>query len=420
MALPEFSILIPVYNEAENIAALLRGLQAEVPGDYEILVVYDFDEDSTLPAIRRMEPPVPNLRLIKNTIGRGVVNAIRAGFAASDSWLGVVVTMGDRSDPPSRIPALVAKLRQGYDVVAGSRYMAGGQQIGGPKLKGFLSRTAGRLAYWLTGVGIHDVTTNFRGYSRRLISQIPIESRGGFELGLELTVKCHLRGWRVAEVPSTWHDRSAGASRFRLFAWLPGYLRWYLRLLTGDPLGLSRRIRKLRDAGVQPGDHQFFGVYELPDYGWTVYRYKRAIMVLPVTAAGKLVLIRVHRPNDAPGAGDWEFPGGALEPGEGVLEAARRELNEETGYETADVGTLLAGKFEAIPGMGSYPHEVVLFRDCVRSNPVGGVGHEGILEVDEFTPDQVTELVAKGRLTSLPTVAGIWLLQEAGRVARAN
>lgn len=228
---PEVSLVIPVYNEADNIGPTLRGIERDVPGDFEILVVYDFDADSTLPAIRALDPPVPNLRLVKNDLGKGVVNALRAGFAASVGTLGVVVMMADLSDPPEHVAAMVDALRRGADVVAGSRYMTGGRQIGGPKLKKFLSATAGRLAYRCTSIGIHDVTSNFRAYSRRLLDSTTVESKGGFEVGLELTTKCHRRGWHVAEVPVTWHDRSAGQSRFRLFQWLPSYLHWYLQLL---------------------------------------------------------------------------------------------------------------------------------------------------------------------------------------------
>ena len=85
--------------------------------------------------------------------------------------------------------------------------------------------------HYLAGLPIHDATNNFRAYSRRVVEEIPIEGQAGFALALELTLKAHWHGWRVAEVPTTWHDRSAGQSRFRLFAWLPHYLRWYLRAL---------------------------------------------------------------------------------------------------------------------------------------------------------------------------------------------
>jgi hypothetical protein len=172
-SVPEFSIVVPVYNEAENIIPELRAIERDVRGEFEILIVYDFEEDTTLPSIRGMDPPIARVRLVRNDLGKGVVNAIRKGFIASRGRLGAVVTMADLSDPPERINAMVGKLRDGCDVVAGSRYMKGGSQIGGPFIKRTLSRLAGESSYWLSGVGIHDVTTNFRAYSRRVVKQIP-------------------------------------------------------------------------------------------------------------------------------------------------------------------------------------------------------------------------------------------------------
>ena len=121
----------------------------------------------------------------------------------------------------------------GADVVAGSRYMRGGRQVGGPLLKRTMSRAAGLSLHWLGGLPVHDATSNFRLYSKRLLNQVTIESRGGFELGLELTVKAYRLGMRVAEVPTTWRDRTAGQSRFKLLEWLPRYLHWYWRGMAG-------------------------------------------------------------------------------------------------------------------------------------------------------------------------------------------
>ena len=118
-------------------------------------------------------------------------------------------------------------IRHGADVVAGSRYMPGGRQEGGPLVKRTLSRLAGVSLHYLAGLPIRDATTNFRAYSRRVVEQIPIEGAASFALAMELTLKAHWRGWRVAEVPTTWRDRTAGQSRFRLFAWMPHYLHWY-------------------------------------------------------------------------------------------------------------------------------------------------------------------------------------------------
>jgi glycosyltransferase involved in cell wall biosynthesis len=223
------SVILPVYNEEGNIAACLRGLAKALDGlDHELLVCYDFDEDTTLPAIARMENKPAAVKLIRNSLGRGPAHAIRAGFQAARGDV-LVVTMADLSDPPEAIRAMARKIREeGADVVSGSRYMDGGSQTGGPWLKTFLSRTAGRSLHCLAGLGTHDATTNFRAYSRRFIESVRIESEHGMELALELTVKAHRTGYRVDEVPSSWQDRSAGESRFRLWKWLPRYLRWYL------------------------------------------------------------------------------------------------------------------------------------------------------------------------------------------------
>jgi dolichol-phosphate mannosyltransferase len=135
--------------------------------------------------------------------------------------------MADGSDDPREIPAMLELARGGADVVAGSRYMRGGRQIGGPPLKRTMSRAAGLSLHWVGGLPVHDPTSNYKLYSRRLLDQVQIESTAGFELAIELTVKAHLLGMKVAEVPTTWRDRTAGQSRFLLRKWLPNYLRWY-------------------------------------------------------------------------------------------------------------------------------------------------------------------------------------------------
>jgi glycosyltransferase involved in cell wall biosynthesis len=224
------SLVVPVYNEAENIQPFLRDVESAVREPYEILIVYDFPEDSTLPAIAALDPPCASVRLVHNTLGKGVLNALKAGFQASHGDV-VVVMMADRSDEPKDVAEMARLVRAGADVVAGSRYTQGGRQEGGPLLKRTLSRLAGASLHYLAGLPIHDATNNFRAYSRRVIEQIPIEGQGSFAVALELTLKAHWRGWRVAEVPTVWRDRAAGQSRFRLFAWLPHYLRWYFLAL---------------------------------------------------------------------------------------------------------------------------------------------------------------------------------------------
>ena len=199
---------------------------------YEVLVVYDFDEDSTVPAVERLRRQQPAFRLHRNTRGRGALNAIRSGLDAARAPH-VIVMMADGSDDPGDVDPMLAQARAGADVVSGSRYMPGGHQRGGPLLKRTLSRLAGLSLHWVGGIPTHDSTNSFRLYSRRLLESVEIESRGGFEIGIELTVKAHLAGMKVAEVPTTWYDRTAGKSRFRLLEWIPSYLRWYRKGMWG-------------------------------------------------------------------------------------------------------------------------------------------------------------------------------------------
>jgi dolichol-phosphate mannosyltransferase len=236
---PALSIVIPVYNEGENVVPTLRSVVEKTHvRPLEVLVVHDFDEDTTVPVVKRMQAEMPELRLHRNTLGRGVLNAMKSGLRAAKAPY-VLITMGDGSDDAADIDAMYELAQAGADVVAGSRYMRGGRQLGGPLLKRTMSRAAGLSLHWIGGLPTHDATSNFRLYSKRLLNQVSIESVGGFELGLELTVKAYRLGLRVAEVPTTWRDRTAGQSRFRLWQWLPRYLHWYWR-------GIGGRLRGTR------------------------------------------------------------------------------------------------------------------------------------------------------------------------------
>ena len=226
MAAPELAIILPVYNEGEAVEPVLRGLAATVRTPHEVVVVYDFDADTTVPVIQRLATEIPGLRGLRNDLGRGVLNAMKAGIAATSAPY-VLISMADGSDEPQVVDPMVALAKGGADVVAASRYMRGGRPIGGPLLKRVMSRVAGLTLHWFARVPTHDPTSNFKLYSRRFIDSVTIESTAGFELALELTVKATRAGRRVAEVPTTWRDRTSGQSNFKLRKWLPHYLHWY-------------------------------------------------------------------------------------------------------------------------------------------------------------------------------------------------
>jgi len=222
----ELSIVLPVYNEGEAVAPVVRALAAGVHCRCENLLVYDFDGDTTVPVARGLAAELPEVRPLRNDLGRGVLNAMKAGIAAARAPY-VLVSMADGSDEPEVVDRMFELARGGADLVAASRYMKGGHQVGGPFLKRLMSRTAGLSLHWFAGVPIHDPTSNFKLYSRRFLDSVTIESTAGFELALELSVKATLARRRLAEVPTTWRDRTSGQSNFKLRKWLPHYLHWY-------------------------------------------------------------------------------------------------------------------------------------------------------------------------------------------------
>jgi dolichol-phosphate mannosyltransferase len=227
MSNPPLTIVIPVFNEGANFRALWAELSGGITLPFTALVVYDFDADNTVPVVQEIiAAGEKRLKLVKNVYGRGVTNAIKTGLEALESGP-VLVTMADLSDELTTVDRMYELYLEGFDLVCGSRYMKGGRLIGGPFLKQLMSRLSGLTLHWFRGVPTHDATNSFKLYDAAMVHDLKVESVAGFELGLELTVKAFLSGYRIAEIPSVWRDRTAGASRFRVMHWLPHYLKWY-------------------------------------------------------------------------------------------------------------------------------------------------------------------------------------------------
>lgn len=237
MAAPRVSIVIPVYNEGESIMKCLDRMFEAVSLPCEVLLVYDSPGDSTVVYLNKYAEEEPRLVPLLNTYGPGPANAIRFGIDHSRSAV-VVVTMADGSDDPQQIDQLARLVERGVVVAAASRYVTGGQQVGGPYLKSKLSRLACISLYWLARVGVRDATNSFKAYSKDFVTQVGIDSSRGFELGLEMVAKARRLRLPVAEIPTIWLDRSFGVSNFRMGEWLPAYLRWY-RFAFGPRLSLN-------------------------------------------------------------------------------------------------------------------------------------------------------------------------------------
>jgi dolichol-phosphate mannosyltransferase len=225
LSAPELEIVIPVYNEGRNIVGVLETLARHVRTPFRVLICYDRDDDDTLPALADPRIAGVPVTLVKNR-GRGALGAVLTGFDETSAPAAVVFPADDDYNA-SQLDAMVAKFRQGNDIVCASRFIPGGCMVGCPPLKATLVRSAAWALHHLARLPTRDASNGFRLFSQRLLREVPVESSVGFAYSLELLVKAHRLGWKIGEVPVAWYERKAGQSRFRVLRWLPQYLRWF-------------------------------------------------------------------------------------------------------------------------------------------------------------------------------------------------
>jgi dolichol-phosphate mannosyltransferase len=241
---PRVTIVIPAYNEGDHILPGLNRILEAVETPADIVIVVDSADDTTVKPIAALSKKHPQVSIAVNDYGRGPANAIRYGIDHAVAPT-VVVTMADGCDDPRQIDDLVLLVERGVVVAAASRYMAGGQQVGAPRFKSFLSSSAGRSLHSFASAGTRDATNSFKAYNTEFVRSVGIDSRDGFEIGLELTAKARRLRLPVAEIPTIWLDRQAGVSNFRLAEWIPKYLRWY-RFAFGPRLTIDQLNAKMK------------------------------------------------------------------------------------------------------------------------------------------------------------------------------
>jgi len=232
---PRVSIVVPVYNEGEAVAAVLDRISESVKLPFEVLVVHDSPDDTTVPTVMKYSERDSRFHAVLNTFGRGPANAIRFGMKSAAAPV-IVVTMADGCDDTTQIDDLTRLVERGVVIACASRYARGGQQVGGPLLKGFISRMAGLTLHVFARVGTRDATNSYKAYSRKFIEDVGVESDQGFEIGIELVAKARRRRLPVAEIPTIWLDRTFGVSNFKLWAWIPRYVKWYLHAFGRTPI----------------------------------------------------------------------------------------------------------------------------------------------------------------------------------------
>lgn len=241
MKKPLLSIVIPVYNENENILKTLEEIKKNVHVPHEILIIYDFDKDKTIPIVKKVLKKYPNLKLIKNTIIKGPSGAIRTGMLKAVAPY-ILVTMADLCDDLSQIKTMMTLISENVDIICPSRYCKGGEQQLKSSLKVWAPRTAGFLLKKLTGIPTYDPTNSYKLYSKKLLDKLILTSTVSFSVTLEIVVKAHVHGYTIIEIPTVWRDRQHGKTNFKLGRSLLHYFPWFwYALVYGNPI--IKRVR---------------------------------------------------------------------------------------------------------------------------------------------------------------------------------
>jgi len=245
----DLSIVIPCYNEAENVPKLRAeffpvAAQLARTRAVEVVFVDDGSTDETYRALTgafagRNEWGLP-VRVEQHSANRGLGAALRTGLAAARGQV-IVTTDSDGTYQFAEIPALLARLTSDVDLVTASPYHPQGGVAGVPGYRLVLSQGSSLIYRVLVNWNVHTYTSLFRAYRRPVIERVPFES-DGFLAGTELLVNGMLMGYRVAEYPAVLYARVHGASKAKLLRTIRAHLRYQARVLL-QRLSLAPRVQ---------------------------------------------------------------------------------------------------------------------------------------------------------------------------------
>ena len=222
---PRVSVIIPACGAGEIIVEVLDRLFESVTLSCEVLVVAD-QHDPTLGIAMDYAERESRVDCVVNRDGAGAANAIRSGMEAASADV-IVVTMPDGRDDLRQIDDLARLVERGCAVAAASRFMHGGQIAGAPRVRSLVSRGACRSLQIFTRLGTSDATNSFKACSAAFARRAGIDSRYGFDIGIELAAKARRLRLPIAEIPTIGVDHLSELSSLKIARWIPGYLRWY-------------------------------------------------------------------------------------------------------------------------------------------------------------------------------------------------
>jgi dolichol-phosphate mannosyltransferase len=207
-------IVLPTYNERNNIAPLVEEIFASVP-DAEILVVDDNSPDGTGEEADRLSAVHPGMHVLHRQGKLGLGTAYLAGmhYFLERDYEGCITMDADFSHSPAYLPALIGGMKT-YDVMIGSRYVEGGGTANWSLFRRILSRSANRIAHLILGLPANDCTAGFRCYHRRVLQAIDLDSikSNGYSFLEEMLYICYKKGFTLGETPIVFvgrrHDKS--------------------------------------------------------------------------------------------------------------------------------------------------------------------------------------------------------------------
>tara|TARA_Y100000310_G_scaffold342995_1_gene448644 strand:- start:8055 stop:8753 length:699 start_codon:yes stop_codon:yes gene_type:complete len=222
------SIVTPVHNEQGNISKLLDDLiklESSLK-NFEIIVVDDNSSDKTGLIAHSYSKKYRNIKVLHRSKGiNGMGAALKEGTKAAKGKY-IVWIMGDNSDDTTTIPKIIEKMKSGYDVVFGSRYMAGGSKGDSNPFKAMLGTGYTFVARLIFGIKVHDITNPFRAFKKEIFNTIKLECND-FAISPEFSIKSHLRGYKLAEVPTVYSNRKTGQSNFKMLKMGINYIRLF-------------------------------------------------------------------------------------------------------------------------------------------------------------------------------------------------
>jgi dolichol-phosphate mannosyltransferase len=209
-------VVLPTYQEAENVEAVLRRIRAAAPAAH-VLVVDDGSPDGTADLADKVAEDLGQIEVLRRAVKDGLGSAYRTGFAwGLERDFDVLVEMdADLSHEPEALPSLLTVVDAGADLVIGSRYVPGGSTPQWPRIRRFLSVWANRYAAAVLGLAINDATAGFRAYRADVLRRIDLDrSRAdGYGFQVEMVYRIVRMGGRIVEVPITFTDRVEGSSK---------------------------------------------------------------------------------------------------------------------------------------------------------------------------------------------------------------